>query len=139
MVPPPLRRNNWPFGILFIDIDGFKSVNDTYGHEVGDQALKMVGQTLDKSSRYFDAVGRWGGDEFLAVTANIHNGRLREIAERFRMLVEKSVLGGSLSLSVTVSIGGVLAREDDTVESLVRRTDEKLYQAKQSGRNCVCF
>ena len=134
-----LRRNNWPFGVLFIDIDGFKNVNDAYGHDIGDQVIKMVGRTLDRNSRYFDAVGRWGGDEFLAVTANIHNGRLRDIAERFRMLVERSAITEPLSLSVTVSIGGALACADDTMESLLRRTDEKLYMAKQSGRNCVRF
>jgi diguanylate cyclase (GGDEF)-like protein len=134
-----LRRNNWPFGVLFIDVDGFKNINDANGHDVGDQVLKMVGRTLDKNSRYFDAVGRWGGDEFLVVTANIHNGRLREIAERFRVLVGSSVLREPLSLSVTVSVGGALACEDDTIESLMRRTDEKLYMAKQAGRNCVCL
>jgi diguanylate cyclase (GGDEF)-like protein/PAS domain S-box-containing protein len=133
-----LSRNNWPFGILFIDIDNFKSVNDRYGHDVGDQVLKMVGRTLDGSSRYFDVVGRWGGEEFVAVIVNAEEKELTEIGGRMRAMVEHSMLNAPDYLFVTVSIGGARATGEDTIESLLRKADEKLYQAKKSGKNRVC-
>lgn len=132
-----LRRNNWHFGVLFIDIDNFKSVNDKYGHEVGDQVIKMTGRTLDATSRCFDVVGRWGGEEFLAIIANAEEKELFDVGDRMRSLVEHSMLSAPEYLFVTVSIGGAQAVADDTMESLVKRADEKLYEAKRSGKNCV--
>jgi diguanylate cyclase (GGDEF)-like protein/PAS domain S-box-containing protein len=134
-----LRRNQWPFGVLFIDIDNFKKVNDTYGHAVGDQVLQMTGRTLEASSRYFDVIGRWGGEEFVGVISNVEERELGDVAERMRMLVEHSMLSAPEYLFVTVSIGGAQAVPDDTVESLLRRADEKLYQAKSTGKNRVCL
>ncbi len=134
-----LRRNNWNFGVLFIDIDNFKKVNDTYGHDVGDQVLQMTGRTLNASSRHFDVIGRWGGEEFVAVIANAEERELGDVAERMRTLVEHSMLSAPDYLFVTVSIGGAQAVADDTLESLVRRADEKLYLAKTTGKNRVCL
>jgi diguanylate cyclase (GGDEF)-like protein/PAS domain S-box-containing protein len=136
------RRHRWIFGIVFIDIDHFKSINDRYGHSVGDKVLRMVGQTLNASSRYFDQVGRWGGEEFLAVIVNVGMDRLAEIAERFRILVERSALPQQEQedeVGVTISLGGTEVRQGDTVDSIVERADQKLYLAKQSGRNRVCL
>ena len=132
-----LRRNKWHFGVLFIDIDNFKSVNDKYGHEIGDQVIKMTSRTLNASSRYFDLVGRWGGEEFVAIIANAEERELFDVGERMRSLVEHSMLSAPEYLFVTVSVGGAQAVPEDTIESLVRRADEKLYQAKHSGKNCV--
>ncbi len=134
-----LSRNNWQFGALFADIDNFKSINDRYGHDVGDQVIKMVGRTLDTSSRYFDVVGRWGGEEFVAIISNAEEKELVEIGERMRTLVEHSMLNVPEYLFVTVSVGGAQAVLGDTIESLVRRADEKLYQAKKSGKNRLCI
>jgi diguanylate cyclase (GGDEF)-like protein len=136
------RRHRWIFGILFIDVDHFKSINDRYGHSVGDKVLRMVGQTLNASSRYFDHVGRWGGEEFLAVIANVGMDRLAAIAERFRVLVERSALPQQEQedeVGVTISLGGTEVQQGDTVDSIVERADQKLYLAKQSGRNRVCL
>ena len=136
------RRHRWIFGVLFIDIDHFKSINDRCGHSVGDKVLRMVGQTLNASSRYFDQVGRWGGEEFLAVIVNVGMGRLAEIAERFRVLVERSALPQQEQedeVGVTISLGGTEVLQGDTVDSIVERADQKLYLAKQSGRNRVCL
>jgi len=136
------RRHGWIFGILFIDVDQFKSINDRYGHAIGDKVLRMVGQTLNASSRYFDHVGRWGGEEFMAVIVNVTADRLAEIAERFRVLVERSALPrndqGDM-VSVTISLGGAEVRQEDTVESIIERADRMLYRAKQSGRNRACL
>jgi diguanylate cyclase (GGDEF)-like protein/PAS domain S-box-containing protein len=133
-----LRRNGWPFGLLFIDIDHFKQVNDRFGHEVGDQVLRMVGQTLDASSRYFDLAARWGGEEFLVLLGNTEKPLLPDIGERFRTLVERSSMTGSEPVRVTISVGGTVGHAEDTVETIVRRADQKLYEAKASGRNRVC-
>jgi diguanylate cyclase (GGDEF)-like protein/PAS domain S-box-containing protein len=132
------RRNKWLFGVLFIDVDHFKEVNDRYGHEVGDKVLRMVGQTLEMSSRYADVVGRWGGEEFLAIISNVEVVRLAEVAERFRVLVERSGFELDEQIGVTVSIGGAEIREEDDAQTLVNRADTNLYLAKQSGRNRVC-
>lgn len=131
------HRNNWSFGILFADIDNFKLINDRHGHEVGDRVIQMVGRSLNATSRYFDTVCRWGGDEFVAIIANADTPALREIGERLRALVEHSAINEPKALSVTVSIGGAQAVPDDSKESLIRRADDRLYQAKKSGKNCV--
>ena len=133
------RRNKWLFGVLFVDVDHFKDVNDRFGHEVGDKILRMVGQTLEKSSRYSDQVGRWGGEEFLAIISNVTTQRLSDVAERFRVLVEHSGFMQGGIVGVTVCIGAAEVREDDSAESLVNRADQNLYLAKQSGRNRVCL
>jgi diguanylate cyclase (GGDEF)-like protein len=133
------RRDGWAFGILFIDIDNFKMVNDRYGHETGDRVLKMVARTLNANSRYFDVVGRWGGEEFVGVIYNVDRKSLQEIAERWRLLVEQSVLTDLDSLGVTISIGVSQVRSGDTIDSILHRADANLYKAKQSGKNRVCM
>jgi diguanylate cyclase (GGDEF)-like protein len=131
-----MERYDLRFGLLMMDVDEFKKVNDQHGHPVGDQVLRMVAGTLLRSSRPFDLYGRWGGEEFIGLVRNVDAGGLREIGERCRMLIEKSYLtvGGS-ALSVTVSVGGVLAGPRDTAEALLERADQLMYQCKQAGRN----
>ena len=85
-------RYGWEFGVLFVDIDRFKIVNDEHGHSVGDLVLRMVSRTLAANTRTFDILGRWGGEEFLAVLANVDREELGAIAERSRMLVRESSL-----------------------------------------------
>jgi diguanylate cyclase (GGDEF)-like protein/PAS domain S-box-containing protein len=132
------QRIGWNFGVLFIDIDHFKAVNDTHGHDVGDQVLRMVGQTLAHNSRPYDLAGRWGGEEFLAVIHNVDRDLLGTIADRYRVLVkESSLLGPGGLLSVTVSVGGTLARTRDDLEQLVKRADEQLYLCKHTGRDRI--
>ena len=134
-----LRRNGWIFGVLFMDIDDFKPVNDKFGHEIGDRVLRMVARTLDANCRSFDVVGRWGGEEFVAVIHNVDERALEEIGERFRVLVGQSVLTEASSLRVTLSIGGAQASSADTVESVLHRADTNLYRAKKSGKNHICI
>ncbi len=133
-----MRRYGWVFGLLFVDIDHFKRVNDRYGHGTGDEALKMVVRALTKGLRPFDLLGRWGGEEFVAIVLNIPEGALGSVAERCCRLVEEAGLPVSEDLvQVTVSIGGALARLDDRLETLMGRADELMYRSKQTGRNCV--
>jgi len=119
-----------------IDIDHFKSFNDQYGHNIGDRVLKVVAATLSSNVRTFDVVGRWGGEEFLAVIEKIDPEELSSRAEILRQLVESSGLTiDDQPLSVTVSIGGAVAGEGETVNEVVKRADVHLYQSKASGRN----
>ena len=133
-----IQRYDGSMGVLFADLDHFKTINDTYGHAVGDQALRMVGRTLAGATRLFDMVGRWGGDEFLAIVTNIDENQLRVVAERVRRLVGHSfVTTDSGKVEVTTSIGVALATPTDTPEALLARADESLYRSKAAGRNCV--
>jgi diguanylate cyclase (GGDEF)-like protein len=113
-------------------------VNDTYGHAIGDEALKMIARTLLFSSRSTDMVGRWGGEEFIAVISNTNDQRLQEIAERYRSLVEHSTLPmGDKGLKITISVGATIARPDESSESVIKRADTLLYRSKEEGRNRV--
>ena len=130
------HRYGIPFGVLFLDIDHFKILNDMLGHHVGDRVLKMVAATLLGSARSFDIFGRWGGEEFLGIVRNVDAGDLFSISERYLRLIEKShVTVNGNQISVTVSIGASLVRHDDTSDSIIKRTDSLMYQSKQKGRN----
>jgi len=134
------EHSNEPFtGILFIDIDEFKKVNDTFGHDIGDRVIKMVGETIEQNVRNTDTVGRWGGDEFIAIIEEIVSvDLLKKIAEKIRVLVECSRLDfEDKSCSVTVSIGGAILAATDTRESVIKRADEMMYRTKKAGRNQV--
>jgi diguanylate cyclase (GGDEF)-like protein/PAS domain S-box-containing protein len=133
-----LQRYGWPFAVLFFDIDNFKQVNDTYGHDAGDRVLKVVSRTLLTNLRSFDFIGRWGGEEFFGIVVNVGKDQLFAIANKFRFLVEHSSIPvGKEMLQVTVSIGATLARREDTVVNLVKRADELLYKSKTRGRNRI--
>jgi diguanylate cyclase (GGDEF)-like protein/PAS domain S-box-containing protein len=127
-----------PFGLLIADIDKFKDVNDRHGHVVGDMALRAVARTLLSASRPGDDVARFGGEEFALTLADVDAGLLGKIAERFRALVERTlVLAEEGALSVTVSIGGAIARHGESAESIIDRADAALYEAKRAGRNRI--
>ena len=132
-----LDRYGVPFGVIFMDIDHFKRVNDTYGHDVGDRVLKTVARTFLNTARPSDLMGRWGGEEFIGILRRVDTDGLQQAAERIRSLVENShIREEEQMLKVTVSIGGALARKTDTSQSVVKRADDLLYRSKNSGRNC---
>jgi diguanylate cyclase (GGDEF)-like protein/PAS domain S-box-containing protein len=128
------ERYGWPFGVVLLDVDDFKSINDNHGHPAGDRVLQMVAKTLRGTSRPSDVVGRWGGDEFLAVLQNMDEIQLRRSAKKFEGLIRTSnlMVGGS-EVSVTVSTGAALILPGDTVETIFQRADEALYETK-NGR-----
>jgi diguanylate cyclase (GGDEF)-like protein/PAS domain S-box-containing protein len=130
-----LQRYGWRFGVLFIDIDHFKDINDRFGHDRGDEVLKMVAKTLQNSVRTFDVVSRWGGEEYVVVIANVEGNELTTTANRCRLLVERSSIPTVPSLHVTISVGATPARTDDTIDSLIKRVDMLMYKSKQAGRN----
>ena len=131
------RRHGHALSILFIDIDGFKHVNDQLGHQMGDSVLRIVGQRIPLALRREDVVGRWGGEEFLAVLPMTPISGALALAERLRSGIAKTpVEAGGHAVEVTVSIG--CAESDDSdVEALMHEADVALYRAKQGGRNRV--
>lgn len=133
-----LARYGRPLGVLFIDLDRFKAINDRHGHATGDDVLRMVARTLRHAARASDFLGRWGGEEFLALLPNATEEDLAATAERFRVLVERSALRLPSGLvEVTASFGATLARPHDTQETVVQRADALMYEAKRGGRNRV--
>lgn len=132
-----LEEFNTSFGLAMIDIDHFKSVNDTYGHDTGDIALQMASRSLMNAVRSTDLVGRWGGDEFLIIFSAVGIEQLKQIAERMRMLVETSLVQrGDTNIHLTVSIGTVFVETPTSKERIIQLADQLMYQSKQKGRNC---
>ena len=129
---------NISFGVLFIDIDHFKKVNDTFGHDIGDKVLVAVTQTIKVNIRMEDFVGRYGGEEFIVILRNINKENLFNTAEKLRMLIEGLDIETKRGkLGVTVSIGCSHYGETLSKEEIIKQADQKMYNAKESGRNKV--
>lgn len=125
-------------GVLFIDADHFKDVNDTFGHKTGDKVLRMIGQSLANGLRRGDVPVRWGGEEFLALLPGTDQSGLCTAAERIRMLTENSwIQKGEAQARVTVSVGATMAVPGEAVDDLIDRADRLMYASKQGGRNRV--
>jgi diguanylate cyclase len=121
-----------------MDIDHFKKVNDTYGHETGDEVLRQLARTLEATLRETDFVARFGGEEFLIILPDTSPDGALIIAEKIRSAVSEQAF--PVVKKVTVSIGMTMALgEDKNEEEAVHRADTALYQAKESGRNTVRF
>ncbi|MEI6055753.1 MAG: sensor domain-containing diguanylate cyclase [Lentisphaerota bacterium] len=132
------ERLSMPFGLLFLDIDHFKSFNDNYGHEEGDKILKVIGRTLKSNSRPYDVYARWGGEEFVGIISGVTNESLKTIANKIRLLIKSSeVTINGISHYVTVSIGGAVSMSGESLPSLIKRADKLMYESKNDGRNRV--
>jgi diguanylate cyclase (GGDEF)-like protein len=135
------QANGSVLGVLILDLDWFKRVNDTYGHLVGDQVLRAVGEVLAEESRVRDTCGRWGGEEFVVLANDLGTStNLVGIAERLRhriLSLTVQVDDGSAITDLTVSIGGAAYRPGDvaTLDELLLAADTELYRAKNAGRN----
>ncbi|NQT59887.1 MAG: sensor domain-containing diguanylate cyclase [Bacteroidetes bacterium] len=130
------RKHSIPFGVFFIDIDHFKRVNDTYGHDAGDQILKLTADSLLANAEPFDIFGRWGGEEFIGLIQNVEQQTLASMGNQLRVLVENSFIEiDNKPVSITISIGATVVRENDTAESIIKRADKLMYRSKDSGRN----
>lgn len=133
-----MKRYGTAFGILMIDLDDFKRINDTHGHGVGDKVIKMTAKTISLAIRPFDSLCRYGGEEFMCILGNIKGDYMKPVAERLRMLIEQSALkesGGDIR--VTVSIGGAVSSREDAIDTIIRRADGLLYKSKAEGKNRV--
>ena len=143
-----LANNEWarfqrykrPLALLMTDIDKFKSVNDTYGHDVGDEVIKAVAGVLQASKRTTDIVGRLGGEEFAMVLPEATFDNAVQAAERFRQLVANRIISaGDQRVPVTISLGVASADEQTSgIEEMLKQSDLALYEAKHTGRNRVC-
>ena len=129
------RRHGTAFALMMLDIDHFKAVNDTYGHQAGDEVLAGIAALLRQHSRASDVVGRWGGEEFLLLCPETDESGAMFLAEQLRACIEAArfpAVG-----QVTASFGVAVWRPADNGETLLRRADEALYRAKAKGRNRV--
>jgi len=131
------ERGLQPIGVALLDLDKFKNVNDTLGHELGDEVLKIAAQTLAKSVRKSDILARWGGEEFLAVFPSTCLEGTRIAAEKLRLAVQEAPWSLPGRPGMTVSIGVSIKYPGTSWEEVLREADVALYAAKESGRNRV--
>lgn len=133
------RRSQKPLGVALLDIDKFKTINDTLGHDVGDQVLKTACECFTSSLRAADVLIRWGGEEFLVVLPETDEAGLALVAEKLRQAVESYPWALSDGRRVTVSIGTTVKLPSMTWDKAIETADRALYLAKESGRNRVEF
>ena len=131
-----------PLSLVLFDIDFFKKINDTYGHDVGDQALCLVAKVFKNHCRDHDLVARWGGEEFALAMGNVSADAALLLAERMRQEIERlsiDVPGAKSPLKLTISAGGTCFQAGDSYEDIFNRADEALFEAKKTGRNRSVF
>nr|WP_228702886.1 EAL domain-containing protein [Marinobacter gelidimuriae] len=135
------NRNHNSLAVAFLDLDGFKAVNDTHGHAVGDELLIIVSQRMKEALREVDSLARFGGDEFVAVLTDLAKTEdCQAVLDRFLLAVSEPITVGDVVLKVSASIGVALYPQDGEDESiLIRHADQSMYVAKQEGKNCYHF
>src|SRR6267142_2609940 len=131
------RRFNHPVSVVVLDLDGFKSVNDEFGHAVGDETLRDVGQILMKHSRGINVVSRYGGDEFAVLLVETSKSGARLYADRIRQVVATFPFSHGKRITASFGIASLPDEEAQTSEDLVRAADDALYAAKRAGKNQV--
>ncbi len=129
------KRNPRPFALLFLDIDHFKKINDTYGHNIGDKVLQKLAELLQEGLRGSDIIARWGGEEFVVTLDNTDANNAKNVAEKLRRSIER--YNDKNLPRFTISIGVIQADEHESLETLIKKVDTALYKAKKSGRNKV--
>jgi diguanylate cyclase (GGDEF)-like protein len=136
------KRHRTALAVVLVDIDHFKKVNDTHGHQVGDAVLKATAETMHSAIRVEDVLARYGGEEFLVIARGLDLTRGVQFAERLRIIVERSpvvVQGTSIRRTISAGVATVeCCGADWSSECLLRIADERLYRAKSGGRNRVC-
>lgn len=131
------RYSHYSFGVMIIDIDYFKSVNDVYGHQIGDKVLIEISNILKTHTRKTDTVGRWGGEEFLVICSETDLEGILFVAENIREKIASYSF--SCKEQKTASFGVSIYEKGDEVNELIKRADDALYKAKESGRNKVIY
>ena len=131
------KRAKVSFGILMLDIDHFKMVNDTYGHDVGDNAIKIAAQTLNENTRSSDIIVRFGGEEFIILLYNCNKEYLIDVANKIRLaFMKKDIPAGSEMINKTMSIGcSIFPSDSNDIQKCIKYADTALYKAKLTGRN----
>lgn len=131
------ERYHTCFGLLILDIDDFKNINDRYGHIAGDIVLKEFSTLLKNYARESDSVGRWGGEEFLIIIPESSKEAIVNVADRLRKLIQGHRF--DIAGNITISIGTTLYQKEATIDSLITKADSALYVSKSSGRNSVHY
>ena len=132
------QANDMPLSVLMLDVDDFKKINDTYGHDVGDRVLVEIAKVLSAHVRLGDTVGRWGGEEFLMVLLETDEKKAVQIAENIReAIVALRVLPRGKGFTASFGVARLAPRE--TFDTFYQRVDGALYRAKHNGKNCVCL
>jgi diguanylate cyclase (GGDEF)-like protein len=132
------KRYKNVFSLIIADIDFFKKVNDTYGHDCGDYVLQQVSKIFKQCLRKQDTLSRWGGEEFLLLIPHTDANGAIKLAERMRLLIDKNILsycGHDFSITVTFGVSSYI--KDEKFDETIKRADSALYSGKESGRNCV--
>ncbi len=129
------RRYGNTYGVLIMDLDHFKRINDHYGHQAGDQVLVDFVELIKSSSRKEDRLFRFGGEEFLLLLPNTERGGLLAAAQHLQQQINQHLRGPGGA--VTMSVGGAILRRDEHWEDMLQRADQRLYRAKSAGRNCI--
>ena len=133
------KRYKTNYSIVFFDIDHFKNINDTYGHDAGDVILKSLGLLFRRYARNIDMIGRFGGEEFVAILPNTNKNGAYNFAEKLRVIISKAkFMYKKTRIYVTVSAGVACRNEVNSSKKVLKKADERLYLAKQNGRNRVC-
>ena len=133
-------RTHEPLSVIFCDMDHFKAINDTYGHQAGDEVLREATRRMSAILRPYDSFGRYGGEELLGVLPNCQLQGALEVAERMRAAVAELVIKtpyGDVASTVSIGVASVEKQEVVTLGNLLHRADGALYRAKQNGRNCI--
>ena len=133
------ERYEQNFSLLFLDLDKFKRINDTYGHQFGDYVLKQTSKIIQKSVRNIDVVSRYGGEEFSVILVNANRLDAQKTAERIRKEIElNEFINGSIKEKLTISIGiGIYPADANNFNGIISFSDRKMYKAKNDGRNCI--
>ncbi|MFG0722188.1 GGDEF domain-containing protein [Pseudomonas sp. GLN_6] len=129
------RRHGNAYGVLIMDLDHFKRINDNYGHQAGDQVLVDFVELIKSSSRKEDRLFRFGGEEFLLLLPNTERAGLLAAAQHLQQQITQHLRGPGGA--VTMSVGGAILRRDEHWEDMLQRADQRLYRAKSAGRNCI--
>lgn len=132
------QRNRKPFSLIIADIDDFKSINDSYGHECGDYILKQIAKILTVSVRDIDSIGRWGGEEFLILLPETPVNGAQILAERIKNNLHNNVIvyNGTL-ISATLTFGIAMFEGEATVDAVIRQADYCMYEGKRKGKDCI--
>lgn len=125
--------------LIVVDIDHFKRINDTHGHDAGDQVLQRIAAIMARNVRTNDVLGRWGGEEFLVACMNCAPEHAVKVAEKIRQRIESSSFDARLRIAVTASLGVAMIRDGESFAETFKRADAALYRAKSGGRNRVVF
>jgi len=132
------QKYNLPFGLAYVDVDNFGKITERFGRFNAAKVLRMVARTIHKNIRYFDLIGRWDQDEFLAIFLNIDESRLDIVSNKLRLLIAESYISIETGvLNATVSMGACVVQRYDSIEGLVKRAEQLAMHSKWRGRNKV--